>query len=61
MTVTVPTYMTKIVAAALAHGIAPGTVQIVNILHDDWCTRPDGGPCTCDPDIQIATREDGER
>ena len=28
-----------------------GKVFIASVLHDDWCRRPDGDRCTCDPDI----------
>lgn len=24
------------------------------VVHDDWCDRPQGGLCTCDP-IEIVT------
>jgi len=30
-----------------------GSVKILAIVHDSHCTRPDGGPCTCNPGIRI--------
>lgn len=29
----------------------PGTVQVVTVAHEPDCQKPQGGECTCDPDI----------
>jgi hypothetical protein len=29
----------------------PGKVGHLEIRHDPECERPDGGPCTCEPEI----------
>jgi hypothetical protein len=35
--------------------LAPGTVQSVDIFHDDWCDLLHSrGACNCNPEIQIA-------
>jgi hypothetical protein len=31
-------------------GNGPG-VFLNMVAHDHWCPRPDGGPCTCYPDV----------
>jgi len=51
-----PPYASKVLAAIQVHGIAPGAVQVVHILHDDDCRIFSGRPCTCDPDVRIVTR-----
>jgi hypothetical protein len=27
--------------------VIPGTIVVLDVLHDPDCKRPDGGPCTC--------------
>ena len=34
---------------------ALGTVQMVNILHDDWCGALKGRECNCIPDVVRGT------
>lgn len=31
--------------------VQPGTVSILNVRHDDWCSIFKGGACNCNPDI----------
>lgn len=43
---------------ALGLDLSPGTIQHINILHDDWCQLIKGsGPCNCNPDVQKADIE----
>ncbi len=39
------------------------TTGVVNgyLSHDDDCRRPDGGPCTCQPDLEIFTPKRGHQ
>jgi hypothetical protein len=41
-------------ARALAEGrIQPGTLCMIDVLHDDWCNQLAGkGPCNCNPAIR---------
>lgn len=32
---------------------APGDVQHIDVLHDDWCSIFNGGRCDCKPDIRL--------
>lgn len=41
---------------AIADGtlpLAPGTITVVSVLHDDWCPKLAGGDCRCDPDLVV--------
>lgn len=51
-------YLTRLLRAHALGDFQPGTVTVLTVAHDDDCTRPDGGPCTCRPDI---TADNGTR
>jgi hypothetical protein len=55
----IPAYINKVVAAWRVHGIRPGTVTDTWVLHDPDCPRLRDGPCRCDPDVRIVSREEG--
>ena len=31
----------------------PGSIQSIDVAHDDWCKIFDGGLCQCDPDVRL--------
>jgi hypothetical protein len=39
----------------------PGTLTEAVVWHDHDCRRPQGGDCTCKPEIEIRPLEDPER
>lgn len=44
-------YIKPVVAAGQEQ--PAGTVSIVEVRHDDWCPKLQGGICRCNPDIVI--------
>ena len=44
-----PAYVEDILRAVGEGAIPlrPGSVGIVEVMHEPWCRRPEGGPCTC--------------
>lgn len=50
-------YLAPTLALAAMGVFKPGTVTIGHVYHDGHCRRPDGGPCTCSP--EIALEDDG--
>ena len=39
--------------AALAASMNEGGVHLINVMHDDWCAIWKGGPCDCNPDVEV--------
>ena len=39
----------------------PGTVNLIQVKHDDWCSIFKGGICNCRPKIVTATQYEGEK
>lgn len=54
-------YLSPVFAAHASGMIPPGTLTAVEIRHDDDCRRPDGGPCTCRPDVELVIKPDLRR
>lgn len=51
-------YLEKLLKATKDNPPKPGTVNHVQIRHDDWCALlASKGPCNCDPDIEIVGQE----
>jgi len=50
-------YLTRILRANALGAFARGSVSLVTVAHQEGCTRPTGGHCTCLPDI--TTTADG--
>lgn len=48
-------YLTRLLRAHSLGTFRPGEVVTVEVLHDDDCTRPSGGPCTCRPEVHAKT------
>lgn len=47
---TLPKYAAAVIAQAEANPLTPGTVNIIDIFHDDWCDLLRGkGRCNCNP------------
>jgi len=44
----VPNYLPKILAAKLKPGLTHAYV-----FHDEWCAVFKGGPCNCNPEIEM--------
>jgi hypothetical protein len=42
-------YVRLLLAHYLNGGIRRGEVNVVEVLHDDWCSIFNGGACDCDP------------
>jgi hypothetical protein len=36
--------------------VAPGSVNRIDFIHDDWCGIFAGGFCDCDPDVRLNGR-----
>lgn len=51
-------YLSRLLQAHAQGAFQPGTVTVINVVHDDGCKRPAGGPCTCNPDM-TATGDNG--
>ena len=52
-------YFSRLLKAG-AHGtFQPGTVTVINVVHDDGCPLLRGGACNCEPDI-TATGDNGK-
>lgn len=47
-------YFTRLLRAHAQGAFQPGTVTVISVLHEDGCKRPDGGPCTCRPDMRTS-------
>jgi hypothetical protein len=41
--------------------LTPGTVTIAEVMHDTDCRRPQGMPCTCEPEVRFRPLDDPER
>ncbi len=54
-------YFSPLVDAVTNGAIHRGTLTIATMYHDDDCRRPDGGPCTCVPDIELVDDPDPRR
>lgn len=50
---TPPTWLLD--ALALAAGLEPGSVSVLQIAHDDECPHLTGGRCSCEPDFRLVT------
>ncbi len=35
----------------------PGSIQSIDVAHDDWCGIFDGNQCNCDPDVRLKWSE----
>lgn len=47
---------------AIAKGaLQPGSLTIMNVYHDNWCPKLNGGDCTCDPDADFRIVPKGEK
>jgi len=57
MSATADTPLPNYLAKLLAMDFAAGTVTIVTVRHDDWCTFWAGGSCDCDPVIECRPLE----
>ena len=45
-------YLSEVMRIALT--LEPGTVNVVTVLHDDWCSYFKGtGRCDCSPEIIV--------
>jgi len=42
----------KKLVLAIADKMEPGTVTVLNIMHDDWCLALRGGLCRCTPVVE---------
>ena len=52
--VEIPRYARKVIRAIRERQPIPGEIQVVRILHDDWCDLlANRGPCNCDPEIRM--------
>ena len=40
---------------ALAAALKPGSVNAMQVLHDDGCPQLTGGQCRCTPDYRLAS------
>lgn len=38
----------------------PGRVSLVSVVHEDWCPRPSGGICRCEPELAVELLPDVE-
>lgn len=48
-----PAYYPVVVRFLDKHGVKPGQVHEVTILHDDWCAMlVTGGVCNCNPEVR---------
>lgn len=43
----------KAAAAGKFDMVKPGTVQTLEIQHDDWCAIFKGGECNCSPTMEL--------
>lgn len=41
--------------------LTPGTVTVAEVWHAQDCRRPQGGPCTCEPEIRMRPLDDPRR
>lgn len=47
-----PSYLLEVLE--IAKTATPGTVQYVNVAHDDGCEIFAGGACNCNPVVELA-------
>jgi hypothetical protein len=53
-----PTYIRRLLALLKDHEPIPGHRRRVKIRHLHPCLTGWGGPCDCDPEIEIAPRQE---
>jgi hypothetical protein len=46
-------YWPKLVELVEQGKVPPGSVNEVDICHDDWCRIYRGGYCNCEPEIRL--------
>jgi hypothetical protein len=46
-----PPWLTDALTVAL--NVPPGRIGHASVWHDPDCKRPQGGPCTCTPDVRF--------
>jgi hypothetical protein len=51
-------YVRKVVEAGKR--LTPGTITVAEIWHDSDCRRPQGCPCTCQPNVTMRALTDPE-
>jgi hypothetical protein len=54
-----PRYLPAVLA--IGRTLKPGTVQVIEVRHDDWCALlVQGGRCDCNPEVRLPRPVDGE-
>jgi len=48
-------YMAEVLKMDLLEHLEPGTVNVVTVMHDEWCALlKAGGRCDCNPEIVLS-------
>jgi len=48
-----PNYLRKLRYLYACGALPPGSLHMIDILHDGWCAHYQGHPCNCNPDVRL--------